>query len=519
MKIKFISLLSLIAALFLTTACDDFLDETPDRRTELDSDAKIARLLADGYPTRAFVLPAEWASDNTDWKQNSNTSLDRVQEQIWAWEDVQENTGNDSPEDYWEAAYRAISVANHALRAIDEAGNPGRLGPHRGEALIIRAYNHFNLVNLFGLHYSTRSGETDLGVPYAMEPETTVNPKYERQSVAEVYRLIEKDIIEGLPLIDDNLYDVPKYHFNKKAALAFAARFYLFYRQYDKVIEYTTQILGEKPSTMLRDFTEFSVISSDFQPRAQHYTKMSHNANLLLNSTVSYAYTLGNYSTGKKYLHSHSISSNETLQSAGPWGIYSGSLYHLSPSTYTEYVSTPKMPYYFEYTDPIARVGYRHTIITNFTADEILLCRAEAYIMKQEYNKAVDDLQLWLSNRTVSPDIRLNRDLINEFYSELHYYIPEDPTPKKRLNPEVPIVSDEQENFLHCLLHIRRIETVFEGLRWFDVKRFGIVIHRRYLDINGDVAAVLDELAIDDPRRAMQIPAAVISAGLTPNPR
>ena len=30
-----------------------------------------------------------------------------------------------------------------------------------------------------------------------------------------VYEMIEKDLLEGLPLIEDKAYTVPKYHFNK----------------------------------------------------------------------------------------------------------------------------------------------------------------------------------------------------------------------------------------------------------------------------------------------------------------
>ena len=59
------------------------------------------------------------------------------------------------------------------------------------------------------------------------------DPKY-RKSVAEVYDLIERDILEGIDLIDDSKYHVPAYHFNRNAANAFAARFYLFKRDYEK---------------------------------------------------------------------------------------------------------------------------------------------------------------------------------------------------------------------------------------------------------------------------------------------
>ena len=73
--------------------------------------------------------------------------------------------------------------------------------------------------------------------------ETELDPKYERGTVAEVYAKIEKDIEEGLPLINDVIYSVPKYHFNKRAANAFAARFYLYYQKWDEAVKYATVAL------------------------------------------------------------------------------------------------------------------------------------------------------------------------------------------------------------------------------------------------------------------------------------
>ena len=87
-------------------------------------------------------------------------------------------------------------------------------------------------------------------------------------------------------------------------------------------------------------------------------------------------------------------------------------------------------------------------------------------------------------------------------------------TPKKRLNPLGFTLADEkQENYIHCILHMRRAETSMEGLRWMDIKRWGIEIaHNR----EGMAA---DKLLKDDPRRAIQLPQDVIAAGLPANPR
>jgi hypothetical protein len=67
---------------------------------------------------------------------------------------------------------------------------------------------------------------------------------------------------------------------------------------------------------------------------------------------------------------------------------------------------------------------------------------------------------------------------------------------------------------LQCIQHFRRIETLHQGMRWFDIKRYGIEITHVY-----DKAATTDVLTLNDPRRAMQLPAEVTAAGMQANPR
>ena len=68
------------------------------------------------------------------------------------------------------------------------------------------------------------------------------------------------------------------------------------------------------------------------------------------------------------------------------------------------------------------------------------------------------------------------------------------------------------------MLHARRIMTLHEGLRWLDIKRFGITVYRRFMRDDGRVE-VTDQMDASDLRRAIQIPSDVISAGMEPNPR
>ena len=112
--------------------------------------------------------------------------------------------------------------------------------------------------------------------------------------------------------------------------------------------------------------------------------------------------------------------------------------------------------------------------------------------------------------------IGLTPEQINTYYDRMSFYTPfTQQTPKKKLAPDFTIEEGMQENFIHCILHIRRITTLHEGMRWPDIKRYGILIYRR------DMAnqRVTDEMPPNDLRYAIQIPRSVIVAGIQPNPR
>lgn len=85
---------------------------------------------------------------------------------------------------------------------------------------------------------------------------------------------------------------------------------------------------------------------------------------------------------------------------------------------------------------------------------------------------------------------------------------------KKKLNPQGFVVNaGVEESLIQLILQLRRLDTLQEGLRWQDLKRYGIEFsHNRV----GDTP---DVLLKDDPRRAIQLPQDVVNAGLTPNPR
>lgn len=121
----------------------------------------------------------------------------------------------------YELYYRIIGNANIGITNIDKAVGPAadrnRL---KGEALALRAFGYFNLVQLYGKRYEARAKpNTQLGVPLVLEPTTEGKP---RNTVEEVYTQINKDLADAALLL--TAARINKSHFNLNVVRGLQAR-------------------------------------------------------------------------------------------------------------------------------------------------------------------------------------------------------------------------------------------------------------------------------------------------------
>ncbi len=496
------------------SACNDFLDQMPDNRTTLNSADQLSKLLVSAYPNCNISVLTELSSDNfVDNNSpevsigNNLSSFERMHDEIFTWDPVSSSSDTDSPFSVWEQCYKAIATANQVLQSIDGIDNGDsllNLDAQRGEALLCRAYGHFILANVFCQAFKDyETSKNDLGIPYITEPETTVTAAYDRGTVSDVYQMIKADLEAGVGLINDDHYTVPKYHFNEAAAHAFAARFYLYTRDYEKVVEHAGKVLGSTPESRLRDW---NTIYNNSDEETYAYFNETEPANLLL---------LPTYSTFFRTFISTRYAFNGTAKSAlaggGPnWSGWPPCFSNGWWWTYDQEfgVFCSKVGELFEYSDKIAGIGFAHIVRTEFTTDETLLCRAEALLFLNRKEEAIEDLNRWCRSHKITQT--LTEDKILSFYTASRSWVVK-PLNASKMSSRF-VVSDEQAPIVQCILHFRRIETVFEGLRWFDIKRYGIEITHYIGSKEKDV------LKWNDLRKAIQIPQDVVAAGIEPNP-
>lgn len=121
----------------------------------------------------------------------------------------------------YEMFYRLIGNANVAIANIDNAvGTQAEKNQIKGEALAIRAFCYFNLVQYYGKRYdASKKPNSSLGVSLVLEP---TKEGLARASVEDCYTQINKDLDEAGKLL--TTARAAKSHFNKNVVRGLQAR-------------------------------------------------------------------------------------------------------------------------------------------------------------------------------------------------------------------------------------------------------------------------------------------------------
>lgn len=486
--------------LWLLSSCNSYLSVSPDSSldVEITSEENIAEIITAAYPEASYFPFLEARTDNVAERARGQHA--QLNEAMYFWEDYDQED-LDTPLNYWNACYKGIAQVNQALELLAKYPKTPRIKALYGEAFLLRAYLHFMLVNIWAEPYGTQKSGASLGIPYVTTPEKNALVRYERSSVAEVYRQIEADLKRGISLVDDRFYKKPKYHFNKKAAYAFASRFYLMTGQWDLVVQYADYVLGFNPTSLLRSWSALEKYRSEL-PR--HYLDTEHPANLLLTTTESrIARELPLERYGSTLKHIRKLFDNVKLNKNSDGISYSAAFpFVASPSSVPDGFYIPKFDELS--VSEVSSTKPRGLYVSNvlFSVDEVMLNRMEAYAMLGEYNKTIDNiLDFWLAKFKMNPKNIQRHEFTWTSDEDYKVYTPFYGMTIEQLALVKTIVGLRQREFLH------------EGLRWFDIRRF-------YLPVKRDSKnALYYPLEKEDPRKVLQIPTEAIKQGLQANPR
>lgn len=230
MKLK--NILFLIPALLLGLSSCNYLDIVPVGEVIPETVTDFRGVLTSGYyyiPKHKQLLNVR--SDEMDMPGSSSSYMD-----IARWNDA--TTSTSAMAFPWLDFYRTIFYANTVIHEGANATPDGSepIEQLHGEAYLLRAYMHFELVNMYGKPYNEATAATDKAIPLNLV--TDIEQVFRRATVAKVYEQVEKDIEQGLNLISLNQQEgSKKYRFSRSSAFVFKARVKLYKKDYASALE------------------------------------------------------------------------------------------------------------------------------------------------------------------------------------------------------------------------------------------------------------------------------------------
>jgi hypothetical protein len=234
MKRKIYSTLLIAAlALFMVSCSEDWLDTNPTDQVSSTSAFTTTTNAMQALNGIHRSMYFQWANQGEAGEGSMNINRDMLGEDL-----VMTSSGNGwynttyqwvahrsetASVDYfpWRMYYRIIANANMIINNIDNAAGPqAEKDVIKGQALVYRAWGHFNLVQLYGKRYVAGTQNSQLGVPIML---TNNFEGQARNTVEEVYDQVLTDVDEAITLLTG--YTRPnKSHMNLNVAKGLKAR-------------------------------------------------------------------------------------------------------------------------------------------------------------------------------------------------------------------------------------------------------------------------------------------------------
>ncbi|MDR1415230.1 MAG: RagB/SusD family nutrient uptake outer membrane protein [Odoribacteraceae bacterium] len=507
-KYRFTSILFLAS---LAWGCGKFLEEYSLNELRPGSVIDLQQLMiGEAYPVTGFFAPyLEFMTDDI----TSNISTRAGQPQLllkgegpFMWRhdmyETMEERGVINANSY-ELYYKHVKACNVVLDHLDGVvGSTDEKNKARGEALALRAYYYFMLVNLYGQPYNAPGVDVNTapGVPLLVSSAVKdENPS--RASVGAVYRQIEADLLEAEGLLAELGRGNSKWRVTDLFVYNLLSRVYLYEERWQEAAEYATKVLHRSP--LLVDLCKLTNASGTFA------TTNSFPSNAFAIAGVE---TIWVFSSYLEYSFSLNATTFPTYSNASP-APYTASASLLASYDYSDVSATDRKdlrPHFFY-------IGYgamsnRHHVLGQKTAidgNADLPTKgmrvAEAYL-----NRAEALARLFAASGDAGNRVGALADLN---YLREHRY-------DRRNAAYVPVDIADAAELLQFCLDERRRELAYEEHRWFDLRRNGMpgVVHSFRTD--AEQVVVKDSLVVGDRRYVLPIPAKALekNPNLTPNP-
>lgn len=260
--------IGLLAASTVLTSCDKYLDIKPVGTVIPTTSDDFRALMVSAY--QSYPAHKSYLSLRTD-----ELLLDEYSEDLSAIKDIylwnDQNPDPTTTPYAYQAFYKSIFYANHILAEIDaKAGTSAANNQIKAEALALRAYAHFELLNMYAGNYNAATANTAKGIP--LSTNVDLEQPYAPATVAAVFEQITKDVNQAEPLFTENLASANnlRYRFSKAALYALKSRISLYRSEWndaianaEKALSFNNKLEDLNTSTKLpNDYTSVEMIQA-----------------------------------------------------------------------------------------------------------------------------------------------------------------------------------------------------------------------------------------------------------------
>lgn len=397
--------------------------------------------------------------------------------------------------DTYDHYYRCIKGCNVVLDMIDRvSGSEAEKGNVRGQALAMRGYYYFMLVNLFGQPYNAPGVDVSQspGVPLILT--STVKDEFPvRSSVSQVYKQIETDLLEAAPLLEKYGQKNSKFKASNLFAYTLLSRMYLYMEQWDQSLEYANKVL-ERNAQLLK-LSSYAIPINTANPVANVFDLKSPEVIWIFSHYQEFSQFFIAPAYGDLPVYEVSPSLDNLYEHN--WVSNAPDKKDLRPVFYfiRYYISKTTYDVKMLYGSKISTAGYTPK---GMRVAESYLNRAESYIHQYIKN---GDQSLRIAALADLNHLRAYRyDTRNVSYN--------------------PVNITDGQALLEFCHDERRRELCFEEHRWFDLRRYGMP------EIKHTFQSIISQppteyiLQKGDKRYVLPIPQSVLQRNpkLVPNP-
>ena len=180
----------------------------------------------------------------------------------------------------WTEAYQNINNLNTILATDIEvtAALQADLTHIKGEAMALRGLIHFDLVRMFGQHYTFTADASHLGVPIVTVSDPFAEPS--RSTVKQVYDQAISDMTTGMAMMQNNPRSGSTSTLSRTAVEALLARVYLYKDDLPNAITAATNVINSNKYSLVSNADYASAWSDDFSDESifeMHYTSNDNN--------------------------------------------------------------------------------------------------------------------------------------------------------------------------------------------------------------------------------------------------